>query len=183
MLEDIETVLVSENSLQRRVVEIGKQIDQIYQGDEIVVISIVNGAVIFTADLMRAIKLPVMLDCLHVSSYKAGPQSFTEQDIAEQIHLNLRGRSVLLIDDILDTGLTLQKVHRALRSLGPRDIRTCVLLRKQGRQATPFLADIVGFDVPDEAVVGYGIDYSEKYRNMPFIGILRPECMNTPIWV
>ena len=183
MLEDLENILVSEDSIKRRIAEIGKQLDSLYQGEELVMISIVCGGVVFTADLMRAVSLPVQLDCLHISSYKMGAHTFSEDDITQQIHLNLKNKRVLLIDDILDTGVTLQKVTNALRAMGVRDVKTCVLLKKKGRQTSPFLADIVGFDIPDECVVGYGIDYSEKYRNLPFVGVLKPDCQNPPMWV
>ena len=183
MIEDLESILVSEDSIRRRIAEIGKQLESLYRDEELVLISIVNGAVVFTADLMRSVSIPTQLDCIHISNYKDGAHSFTEEEIADQVHLTLKNRSVLLIDDILDTGLTLQKVVSGLKSLGARDIKTCVLLRKKGRQASPFLADIVGFDIPDECVVGYGIDYAEKYRNLPFIGVLKPDCQNPPMWV
>lgn len=183
MLEDLEDILVSEDSIKRRIAEIGLQLNSNYRGEEIILISIVNGAVVFTADLMRAISIPIQLDCLHISNYKDGAHTFSEEEIASQVHINIKNRKVLLIDDILDTGLTLQKVVAALKGLGAGEIKTCVLLRKKGRQTSPFLADIVGFDIPDECVVGYGIDYSEKYRNLPFIGVLKPDCQNPPMWV
>ncbi|MEM9025367.1 MAG: hypoxanthine phosphoribosyltransferase [Verrucomicrobiota bacterium] len=183
MLEDLEDILVNEDSIKRRIAEMGKQLDNTYRGEDLVLMSIVNGGVIFTADLMRAISLPVQLDCLHISNYKDGAHSFSEDEISGQVHLSLKDRVVILIDDILDTGFTLQKIVTALEGLGAKEIKTCVLLRKKGRQTSPFLADFVGFDIPDECVVGYGIDYAEKYRNLPFIGVLKPDCQNPPTWV
>src|SRR5690606_37635424 len=132
-----------------------------------------NGTVMFLADLIRQISLPLRLDFIGVSSYGAGTES-RELVFTKELRLDVRGRDVLLVDDILDTGRTLKCVMEKLRLLKPRRIQTCVLLNKVARRIENVEADYVGFDIPDHFVVGYGLDFAERYRNLPFVGILKP---------
>jgi hypoxanthine phosphoribosyltransferase len=144
-----------------------------FAGREMVVVSLLTGTVMFLADLLRNLSLPLRLDFIGVSSYGAGTES-GELVFTKELRLNVRGRDVLLVDDILDTGKTLYHVRNKLRALKPRRIKTCVLLNKTARRVEPVEADYVGFEIPDFFVVGYGLDFAERYRNLPFVGILHP---------
>ena len=140
--------------------------------------SLLNGTVLFLADLIRHLSLPLRLDFIGVSSYGAGTES-GELVFTKELRLDVRGRDVLLVDDILDTGKTLSRVIPKLRALKPRRIKVCVLLDKPSRRVEQVAADYVGFEIPDVFVVGYGLDYAEKYRNLPFVGVLKPEMYRT----
>ncbi len=182
MLNDLQKVLVTQEQLQRRVAELGREITETYKGtDEITAIAIINGAVVFAADLIRHIQMPVRLDCMRVSSYRDGTRP-SAPEIIDKVRLDLKGSHILLIDDILDTGHTSQQVVRMLRRLGPASVRVCVLLEKKGRREVSATPDFVGFQIPDEFVVGYGLDFAERYRNLPCVGVLRPEMQNPPEW-
>jgi hypoxanthine phosphoribosyltransferase len=139
-----------------------------------VVVSLLNGTVLFLADLIRNLSLPLRLDFIGVSSYGAGTES-GNLVITKELRLDVRGRDVLLVDDILDTGKTLVRVMGKLRALKPRRIKTCVLLNKAARRVEDIEADYVGFEIPDYFVVGYGLDFAERYRNLPFVGVLHPD--------
>ncbi|MGJ3244386.1 MAG: hypoxanthine phosphoribosyltransferase [Opitutales bacterium] len=180
--EDLETVLVSEDSIKRRLKELGSAINLEYGDEEVAVIAIINGAIIFTADLIRELKVNLKLDCIRVSSYRDSTSAQGEPEILDVIRLDLRDRHVLLIDDILDTGATLNKVVSDVKAAGPKSVKTCILLDKQGRRVQDFEADFVGFEIPNEFVVGYGLDFAERYRHLPCIGILKPEAQNPPEW-
>jgi hypoxanthine phosphoribosyltransferase len=136
----------------------------------------------FTADLMREIDNPVRLDCIRVSSYGAKTKSIGTPQIIHSLTLDIMQRDVLLIDDILDTGKTFKLVSDLIKELKPSSLRTCVLLDKKGRREVPFEADFVGFEIPDKFVVGYGLDFAERYRNLPGIGVLKPEKQTAPAW-
>jgi len=166
-------VLISERELARRVEEMSVQIERDYRGRELVVVSLLNGTVMFLADLIRHLSLPLRLDFIGVSSYGAGTES-GDLVFTKELRLDVRGRDVLLVDDILDTGKTLYRVLAKMRALKPRRIRTCVLLDKKPRRVEPVEADYVGFEIPDVFVVGYGLDFAERYRNLPFVGVLHP---------
>jgi len=171
---EIERVLISEKQIARRVGELAAEIERDFTGRELVVVSLLNGTVMFLADLMRRISLPLRLDFIGVSSYGKGK---TPGDLifTKELRLDVRGRDVLLVDDILDTGRTLTKVVAKLRALKPRRIKICVLLDKAARRAEPVEADYAGFAIPDAFVVGYGMDFVERYRNLPFIGVLKAD--------
>ncbi len=177
---DLESVLVSEVSLKRRIKALGAEITRIYGREEITVVAIINGAIIFTADLLRQISNPVRLDCLRVSSYRNSTAPVSKPQLHGGISISLKGRHVLLIDDILDTGRTLSAVVALINKQQPASLRTCVLLEKQGRRQVEFTADFVGFEIPDRFVVGYGLDFAERYRNLPCIGTLKPQLQNPP---
>ncbi len=151
-----------------------KQIEHDFAGRDLVVVSLLNGTVMFLADLIRSLNLPLRLDFMGVSSYGSGTVS-RELVYTKELRLDVRDRDVLLVDDILDTGKTLKSVMTKLQQLRPRQIRTCVLLDKAARRVEAVQADYVGFEIPDLFVVGYGLDYAERYRNLPFVGVLKPE--------
>ncbi len=183
--DDIAEILVDEDALQRRIVELGKEITQYYLErdiEEITVVAVTNGAILFVADLMRELDLYARLDCIRVSSYREDTSPMTEPEIIDNIRLNIEGEHVLLVDDILDTGATLHKLAGILRGMKPTSLRTCVLLDKKGRRTKTYHAHYSGFTVPDQFVVGYGLDFAERYRNLPCIGVLRPELQNPPEW-
>jgi hypoxanthine phosphoribosyltransferase len=174
---DIGRVLISERQIARRVRELSGEIQRDFEGREMVVVSLLSGTVMFLADLMRRLTLPMRLDFIGVSSYGPGTTP-GELVFTKELRLDVRGRDVLLVDDILDTGRTLTKVLAKLRALKPRRIKVCVLLDKAARRVEPVQADYAGFEIPDYFVVGYGMDFGERYRNLPFIGVLKAEISN-----
>jgi hypoxanthine phosphoribosyltransferase len=171
--KEVERVLITEEQIERRIKTLAHQIERDYRGREMVVVSLLNGTVMFLADLMRHINLPLRLDFLGVSSYGLGTES-GELVFTKELRLDVRGRDVLLIDDILDTGKTLRHVLPKLKALKPRRIKICVLLDKPSRRVEKVYADYAGFEIPDYFVVGYGLDFAERYRNLPFVGVLHP---------
>jgi len=170
----VERVLITDRQIARRVRELSAGIEDDFRGREMVVVSLLNGTVMFLADLIRHLSLPMRLDFIGVSSYGAGTES-GNLVFTKELRLDVRGRDVLLVDDILDTGKTMKRVLGKLRQLKPRRIKTCVLLDKRARRVEKVRADYIGFEIPDLFVVGYGLDYAERYRNLPFVGVLHPE--------
>ncbi|MDF3058312.1 MAG: hypoxanthine phosphoribosyltransferase [Rariglobus sp.] len=179
---DLETVLVSEGDIKKRVKKLGAELAAAYGDEEITVVSIINGAILFTADLLREIPNPIRLDCIRISSYRNDTKSQGQPKLLQSLTLDVTNRHVLLIDDILDTGKTFSAVAAMLNKLNPASLRTCVLLDKRGRREVDFEADFVGFQIPDKFVVGYGLDFAERYRNLPCIGVLKPSLQNPPEW-
>ncbi|HVY70742.1 MAG TPA: hypoxanthine phosphoribosyltransferase [Verrucomicrobiae bacterium] len=171
---ELAGVLIDEGRIQRRGKQLARIIARDFAGRELVVVALLNGTVLFLADLVRNLDHPLRLDFIGVSSYgnktRPGELVFTKE-----LRLDVRGRDVLLVDDILDTGRTLHAVQGKLRELKPRRLKTCVLLDKAARREQAVKVDYTGFEIPDHFVVGYGLDYAERYRNLPFIGVLRPE--------
>ena len=175
MQEDLERVLFEESTILRRIDELAATITGEYQGRELTVIAVLNGSLIFAADLLRRIPLPLKLDCLSVASYHGGTTT-TGSVVFKQIILpDIAGRHILILDDILDSGLTLNAIRRRLEEANPLSIKVCVLLEKRIVRAAPVEADYVAFQIGNEFVVGYGLDYLERYRNLPCIGVLRPD--------
>jgi hypoxanthine phosphoribosyltransferase len=172
---DLECILYTEAQIRRRVKGLARELKAVYGDGEFTIVSIINGAVFFTADLMREIDNPVRLDCVRITSYGEKTHSVGTPQIVHSLTLDIAGRHVLLIDDILDTGKTIKLVSGLVNRLNPASLRICVLLDKIGRREVPFEADFVGFRIPDRFVIGYGLDYAERYRNLPCIGVLRPE--------
>lgn len=170
----MESVLYGEQEILRRVKQMAWDIEQDYAGKDLVVVALLNGTVMFLADLVRYLDLPLRLDFMGVSSYGKGTKS-GKLVFTKELKLDVKGRDVLLVDDILDTGKTLTIVTKKLKRLKPRSLKICVLLSKSARREEKVVADYVGFDIPDAFVVGYGLDYAERYRNLPFIGVLKPE--------
>jgi len=171
---EIERVLITEELIARRVRQLTRQLERDFSGRDLVIVSLLNGTVIFLADLIRHLPMPLRLDFMGVSSYGQGVEP-GELVFTKQLRIDVRGRDVLVVDDILDTGRTLKRVLGVLRQHKPRRIKICVLLEKKARRTEKVRADYVGFQIPDLFVVGYGLDYAECYRNLPFVGVLRPE--------
>ncbi len=171
--KEVERVLITEEQIARRVKTLAREIERDFRGREAVVISLLSGTVMFLADLIRHLNLPLRLDFIGVSSYGLGTES-GDLVFTKELRLDVRGRDVLLIDDILDTGKTLSRVLPKLRALKPRRIKICVLLDKPARRVEKVKPDYVGFEIPDLFVVGYGLDFAERYRNLPFVGVLHP---------
>ncbi len=175
MENDIKTVLFTAEDLEQRIQQLGRQISQDYAGKEIIMIGVLRGAVIFMADLARAIKVPVTLDFMAVSSYGSGTESSGVVRILKDLNEDVADKHLLIVEDIIDSGLTLKYLWNNLKSRRPASIRICTLLNKPERRKADVKVDYNGFDIPDEFVVGYGLDFAEKYRNLPYIGILKPE--------
>ena len=180
--KDLDEILVSEAQIKRRLATLAAEIDKTYAGQELTVIAIINGALLFTADLIRLINRPVRLDCVRVSSSRNSTTAVTEPQLRSNLTLDIQNRHILLIDDILDTGKTLAMVVDLISGMNPASVRTCVLLDKRGRREVAFEADFAGFEIPDRFVVGYGLDFAERYRNLPCIGVLKPALQNPPEW-
>ena len=175
MKKDIERVLFTEEELKTRVAELGAQITADYQGKEPVIISVLRGSYIFMADLTRSIDLPCAIDFMAVSSYGKGTTSSGQVNIIKDLSDSIEGKDVLVVGDILDSGNTLSYLLEILKARHAASIKLCTLLDKPDRRVRDIKADYVGYSVPDLFVVGYGLDYAEKYRNLPYIGVLKPE--------
>ncbi len=175
MDDDIERILFTEEDLQRRVSEMGAQITHDFQGEKPLVISVLRGAAIFMADLVREIELPVEMDYMAISSYGNGAKSSGVVRILKDLTSSVEGRHVIIAEDILDSGLTLKYLIKNLSSRKPESITVATLLRKKTLQQAKIDCRYVGFECPDEFIVGYGLDYAEQYRNLPYIGVLKPE--------
>ncbi|HVU17467.1 MAG TPA: hypoxanthine phosphoribosyltransferase [Candidatus Didemnitutus sp.] len=174
-LKHLARVLVSERAIRQKVALLGEKLNRDYRGKDLTVVAIVNGALIFTADLLRRLRSPLRLDCVRASSYHSDTKSQGWPEVIDNLKLDITGHHVLLVDDILDTGKTLSAVRQMLLAKGALSVRTCVLLDKKARRVVPFEAEYVGFEIPNEFVVGYGLDFAERYRNLPCIGVLKPK--------
>lgn len=174
MRDDIDHILISEEALQKRVAELGGQISRDYAGKTPLLISVLRGSYIFMADLTRHIEPFCRVDFMAVSSYGAGTVSSGQVNIVKDLSDSIEGKDLLVVEDILDSGNTLSYLFQVLQARNPASIRLITLLDKPSRRTKPITADYVGFTVPDEFVVGYGLDYDELYRNLPYIGVLKP---------
>jgi len=172
--DHIERVLIDEVALQRRVQELGRVINQEYAGQDVLLVSVLKGSLIFMADLMRAITIPHEVDFMATSSYGAGTSSSGVVRILKDLNFPIDGRHIIVVEDIIDSGRTLSYLLRILRERNPASIRIMTLLDKPDRREVEIEVDWVGFSIPNHFVVGYGLDYNEKYRNLPYIGILKP---------
>jgi hypoxanthine phosphoribosyltransferase len=177
---DLEQVLITPERLQQRVAELAEQIDADYAGRELLLVGVLKGAVMVMADLARALRLPVHMDWMAVSSYGSGTRSSGVVRILKDLDCDITGRHVLLVEDIVDSGLTLSWLLQNLRSRNPASLQVCVLLRKPGAARTPIDVAYTGFDIGDSFVVGYGLDYAERYRNLPFVGTLAAHVYSDP---
>lgn len=175
MLCDMEKVLLSEQEIQEKVKELGAKISNDYNGKNLMLISILKGAVVFMSDLMRAITIHCKIDFMAVSSYGSSTKTSGVVRILKDLDIPLDNYDVLIVEDILDSGMTLDYITKILNERHPKSIKICTLLDKPARRKINIKADYVGFTVPDEFVVGYGLDYDERYRNVPFVGVLKPE--------
>lgn len=173
--DDILKVLLSEEQLKDKCAEMGAQITRDYAGKNLLLVTVLKGAVVYMADLMRSIDLPCAIDFMVVSSYGSGTKTSGVVKIVKDLDQDLSGKDILIVEDILDSGLTLSYLKEILEGRGPRSIQIAALLDKPTRRKVDLKADYIGFSVPDEFVIGYGLDYDEKYRNLPYIGILKPE--------
>ena len=171
---DVQEVLLTEDQIQARVAELGAQLNTDYAGLEPVLISVLKGSIVFLADLVRSMELPLSIDIMEVSSYGAATETSGQVRILKDLSNPIEGRHVIVVEDIIDTGLTLNYLLRYLREKGPASLRICCLLDKPARRLTEIPIDYVGFTIPDRFVVGYGLDYGERYRNLPYVGVLRP---------
>jgi len=175
MLNAIKEVLISEEALQQRIAELGRAISEDYNGKDLMLVSVLKGSVVFMADLMRAITIPARIDFMSVSSYGSGTKTSGVVKIIKDLDIDISGYDMLIVEDILDSGMTLSYLREMLINRGVRSIGIITLLDKPERHRVDITPDYVGFTVPDEFVVGYGLDYDEKFRNLPFVGILKPE--------
>jgi hypoxanthine phosphoribosyltransferase len=175
MQDDLERILFDEDTIRRRLDELAEKISSDYHDRDLTVIAILNGSVILMADLLRRIPLPLKLDCLSVASYHGGTKTTGELIFRQLWMPDIAGRHVILLDDILDSGVTLATIREKIESIGPESVRICVLLEKKKTRLRHVDADYVGFQIADEFVVGYGLDYMERYRNLPYIGVLRKD--------
>jgi hypoxanthine phosphoribosyltransferase len=176
LVEDIGEVLVTEAQIQARVAELGAEISRDYAGRKLTLVSVLKGSLPFMADLMRVITVPVRIDLMEVSSYGgASTESSGLVRILKDLSTTIEGEDVLICEDIIDTGLTLNYLIRYLGGKKPASLRICTLLDKPARRLVEINVDYTGFTIPDQFVVGYGLDYNEHYRNLRFVGVLRPE--------
>lgn len=173
--DDVEKVLIDEGVIERRLDVLAGRILESFRGKDFVVIVILKGALVFTADLLRRMPLPLEIECLNVASYHGGTESSGHVDFLDAKLPDVAGRSVLLVDDILDTGRTLAAVKKRLSANGAAEVESCVLLSKEKERAEEVEADYVGFGIGDEFVIGYGLDFQGLYRNLPYIGVLKEE--------
>ncbi len=174
MHQDVERILFDEEQLRQRVKELGAQITADYAGKDLVLAAILRGSYVFMADLTRAIDLPLTVDFMAVSSYGSGTASSGQVEIKKDLSDPIEGKNLLIVEDILDSGNTLYYLTKVLWARHPASVRICTLMDKPERRAKPVSADYVGFTIPDAFVVGYGLDYDERYRNLPYVGILKP---------
>ena len=172
--DDILKVLLSEEQLKEKCAEMGAQITKDYAGKNLLLVTVLKGAVVYMADLLRCIDLPGAIDFMVVSSYGSGTKTTGVVKIVKDLDQDLSGKDILIVEDILDSGMTLSYLKGLLQSRNPASIRIATLLDKPSRRKVDLKADYVGFEVPDEFVVGYGLDFDEEYRNLPFVGVLKP---------
>ena len=175
MMQEIEKVLISEEALQKRIQELGMELARDYEGKMPVFVGMLKGVILFFGDMIRATPIRSQIDLMAVSSYGAGTESSGKIVLKKDVSLNLEGRHVIVLEDIIDTGLTLKFTVEHLRAMNPASLKICTLLDKPARRTVDISADYVGFTIPNEFVVGYGLDYNDYYRNLPFIGVLKPE--------
>lgn len=173
MREDIQEILYSTETLNKRVTELGEQITKDYAGKNLMVIGILKGSNIFTSDLVRAINLPLEMDFMAVSSYGNATESSGIVRILKDLNQSIENYDILIVEDIIDSGLTLRYLKDYLLARNPQSVKICTLLDKPSRRKAEVEVDYIGYEVPDEFIVGYGIDYAERYRNLPYIGILK----------
>lgn len=176
MRNDIDHIMIDEQRIKARVEELGKRISQDYAGKDLYAVCILKGASVFFTDLIRSIEIPMEIDFMAISSYGNSRESSGIVQIRKDLDNNIEGKDVLIIEDILDSGQTLSYLKEMLSARNPNSLRICALLDKPSRRSAPVEIEYSGFEIPDEFVVGYGLDFSEKYRNLPYIGVLKSCC-------
>lgn len=172
---DISEILIDAETLEARVRELGSEISADYEGKDLLLVGVLKGAVFFIADLMRELALPCEIDFMAITSYGAGTDSSGVVRILKDLDLNIAGRDVLVVEDIIDSGLTLSYLMRTLRARRPASLEICTLLTKPDRREIEVPVRYVGFEIPNKFVIGYGLDFAERYRNLPYIGVLHPD--------
>ncbi len=177
MKNNVKSVLITEEQLKAKVKELGEQISKDYAGKPLLLVGILKGSLIFMADLMRAIDINCKIDFMSISSYYSGTQSSGQVRIVLDLNKPVKDYDLLIVEDILDSGITLSYIKQLLLPRCPRSIKICTLLDKPDRRKTDIVADYCGFTIPDEFVIGYGLDYDEDYRNLPYVGIIKPEAV------
>jgi hypoxanthine phosphoribosyltransferase len=177
MGQDVDEILLTEQQIQQRLDTLSQEIQREYIEKDLTLVAVLTGSVMFIADLLRRLPMQLRLDYIGVSSYHGETRSTGELLVTKALRLDVRGRDVLVVDDILDTGLTLVKIREMIHKLQPRSLKFCVLLEKDVPHHEDFRADFVGFHIPNKFVVGYGLDYRERYRNLPYVGTLKPEAI------
>jgi hypoxanthine phosphoribosyltransferase len=175
MLQDVETILLDKDVLAKRVHELGEEISNDFAGEEVLLVGILKGASVFLSDLIRQISLPAYIDYMVVSSYGNSAETSGVVRIVKDLEDNIEGKNIIIVEDIIDTGLTLAYLKQNLFNRHPKSLKICTLLDKPARRKKEITIDYKGFEVPDEFIIGYGIDYAEKYRNLPFVGLLKRE--------
>lgn len=175
MMDDIKEVLYTEESIAEMVKRVGAEISRDYEGKNLLMVSVLKGSVAFMADLMRAVSIPARIDFMSVSSYGSGVKTSGVVKIIKDLDLELQGYDILIVEDILDSGKTLHYLMELLSARNPSSIEICTLFDKPERREVPVYPKYKGTDIPDAFIVGYGLDYDEKYRNLPFVGVLKPE--------
>ena len=171
----VEEVLIDEETLQSRIGELGAEITDDYRGRDLLLVGVLKGAIFFMADLMRAIEVPCEVDFMAISSYGAGVDSSGVVRILKDLDMSVEGRNVLVVEDIIDSGLTLSYLLRNLEAREPASLEICALLTKPERRQNDVHCRYVGFEIPNRFVIGYGLDFAERYRNLPYVGVLRDE--------
>lgn len=178
MRNDIEKIMIGEEELKGRIKELGKQITEDYSGSDLLLVGVLKGCMLFLSDLSREIDLPLTMDFMVVSSYGAATKSSGVVRIIKDLEADITNKNVLIVEDIIDTGLTLSYLVEMLKSRNPKSVRVCSLLDKPERRKADIDVAYTGFSIPDEFVIGYGLDYAEVYRNLPFVGVLKPDVYN-----
>jgi hypoxanthine phosphoribosyltransferase len=171
----VSEILIDDETLHSRIVELGAQISDDYRGEDLLLIGVLKGAIFFMADLMRSIDIPCEVDFMAISSYGAGIDSSGVVRILKDLDVSIEGRNVLVVEDIIDSGLTLSYLLRNLEAREPASLEVCALLTKPERRENDVACRYVGFEIPNRFVIGYGLDFAERYRNLPFVGVLRDE--------
>ena len=177
MHPDVKEILFNEEQIAARVAELGRQISEDYAGEEVIVVCVLNGAMPFTADLLRKLEGQVRLDTIAASSYGNSTISSGTVKITKELKTDIVGRNVLLVDDVFDTGLTMSLLVETLQARGAKSIKSCVFLDKTARHSVVYRPDYVGYEIPDAFVIGYGLDYNEQYRQLPYVGIIKSEAI------
>jgi hypoxanthine phosphoribosyltransferase len=173
--QDVGEVLIDEETLRNRIVELGAEVSADYEGHDLLLIGVLKGAIFFISDLMRELTVPCEVDFMAISSYGAGTDSSGVVRILKDLEINIAGRDVLVVEDIIDSGLTLSYLRRTLTARKPASLEICALLTKPERREVDVPVRYVGFEIPNRFVIGYGLDFAERYRNLPYIGVLHPD--------
>ena len=173
----VEDVLIDDEALQRRIGELGEEISADYVGRDLLLVGVLKGAVFFMSDLMRQITVPCEIDFMAISSYGASTDSSGVVRILKDLDINIEGRHVLIVEDIIDSGLTLSYLVRTLEAREPASLEVCALLTKPERRQIDVAVRYVGFEIPNQFVIGYGLDFAERYRNLPYVGVLNPDLL------